>query len=211
MRSKTRHLLLLLLVILLPMQVTRAETKGSSALDKAIELLSAKRGLQVSFRMTLEEETTDCRYYAEGRRFHYDSAPIKAWYDGIDLWVYIDQSGEVNLSTPQKEDLVEINPLLNLEGIRERGFDVRETTEGKNVRVTAIPGKKYRGELKRLTALITPDGYPLSLTIEEKGLKTPIEIIVTLCEEGPFPQLRDKNFFTHTPAKTPGATLIDLR
>ena len=193
--------------------VTYAQT--ADVLDKSIERLQAKEGLQVDFRMTLEDVTTDCKYYAEGRRFYYDSEEVKAWYDGTDLWVYVKQSGEVNLSTPHKEDLMEINPLLNLEGVRKNAFSLTKKREGKNTRVIAVPRKngknRYDGSLARLEALIAPDGRPISLRLEEKGLMEPVLIEVTRFEEGKFRELKDSSFFRYTPEKVKGATLIDLR
>lgn len=193
--------------------VTYAQT--ADVLDKSIERLQAKEGLQVDFRMTLEDVTTNCKYYAEGRRFYYDSEEVKAWYDGTDLWVYVKQSGEVNLSTPHKEDLMEINPLLNLEGVRKNAFSLTKKKEGKNTRVTAVPRTKgknrYDGSLARLEALIAPDGCPISLRLEEKGLMEPVLIEVTRFEEGQFKELKDRSFFRYTPEKVKGATLIDLR
>lgn len=192
-----------------------AHAQTVDALDKSIELLQAKEGLQVSFRMTLEDVTTDCKYYAEGRRFYYDSEEVKAWYDGTDLWVYVKQSGEVNLSTPHKEDLMEINPLLNLEGVRKNAFSLTKKREGKNTRVTAVPRTKgknrYDGSLAKLEALIAPDGRPISLRLEEKGLMEPVLIEVTRFQEGQFNELKDRSFFRYTPEKIKGATLIDLR
>lgn len=192
-----------------------AYAQTADVLDKSIERLQAKEGLQVGFRMTLEDVTTDCKYYAEGRRFYYDSEEVKAWYDGTDLWVYVKQSGEVNLSTPHKEDLMEINPLLNLEGVRKNAFSLTKKKEGKNTRVTALPRTKgknrYDGSLARLEALIAPDGRPISLRLEEKGLMEPVLIEVTRFEEGQFKELKDRSFFRYTPEKVKGATLIDLR
>ena len=192
-----------------------AYSQTADVLDKSIERLQAKEGLQVGFRMTLEDVTTDCKYYAEGRRFYYDSEEVKAWYDGTDLWVYVKQSGEVNLSTPHKEDLMEINPLLNLEGVRKNAFSLTKRKEGKNTRVTAVPRTKgknrYDGSLARLEALIAPDGRPISLRLEEKGLMEPVLIEVTRFEEGQFKELKDRSFFRYTPEKVKGATLIDLR
>lgn len=192
-----------------------AYSQTADVLDKSIERLQAKEGLQVGFRMTLEDVTTDCKYYAEGRRFYYDSEEVKAWYDGTDLWVYVKQSGEVNLSTPHKEDLMEINPLLNLEGVRKNAFSLTKKKEGKNTRVTAVPRKKgknrYNGSLAKLEALIAPDGRPISLRLEEKGLMEPVLIEVTRFEEGQFKELKDRSFFKYTPEKIKGATLIDLR
>lgn len=192
-----------------------AYSQTADVLDKSIERLQAKEGLQVGFRMTLEDVTTDCKYYAEGRRFYYDSEEVKAWYDGTDLWVYVKQSGEVNLSTPHKEDLMEINPLLNLEGIRKNAFSLTKKREGKNTRVTAVPRTKgknrYNGSLAKLEALIAPDGRPISLRLEEKGLMEPVLIEVTRFEEGQFKELKDRSFFKYTPEKVKGATLIDLR
>lgn len=192
-----------------------AYAQTADVLDKSIERLQAKEGLQVCFRMTLEDVTTDCTYYAEGQRFYYDSEEVKAWYDGTDLWVYVKQSGEVNLSTPHKEDLMEINPLLNLEGVRKNAFSLTKKREGKNIRITAVPrtmGKnRYNGSLARLEALIAPDGRPISLRLEEKGLMEPVLIEVTRFEEGQFKELKDRSFFKYTPEKVKGATLIDLR
>lgn len=192
-----------------------AHAQTVDVLDKSIERLQAKEGLQVDFRMTLEDVTTDCKYYAEGRRFYYDSEEVKAWYDGTDLWVYVKQSGEVNLSTPHKEDLMEINPLLNLEGVRKNAFSLTKKREGKNTRVTAVPRTKgknrYDGSLAKLEALIAPDGRPISLRLEEKGLMEPVLIEVTRFQEGQFKELKDRSFFRYTPEKIKGATLIDLR
>ena len=194
---------------------TTVRAQTTDVLDKTISRLEAKDGLQVDFRMTLEDVTTDCKYYAEGRRFYYDSEEVKAWYDGTDLWVYVKQSGEVNLSTPHKEDLMEINPLLNLEGVRKNAFSLTKKREGKNTRVTAVPRTKgknrYDGSLARLEALIAPDGRPISLRLEEKGLMEPVLIEVTRFEEGQFKELKDRSFFRYTPEKVKGATLIDLR
>ncbi len=210
--SSTRILFWLLFIVFC---VTTARAQTRDLLDKTISRLEAKEGLQVDFRITLEDVTTDCKYYAEGRRFYYDSEEVKAWYDGTDLWVYIRQSGEVNLSTPHKEDLLEINPLLNLESVRKNAFSITKKKEGKNTRITAVPRKKgkdrYDGPLARLEALIAPDGLPISLRLEENGLMEPILIEVTRFEEGEFKELKDKSFFRYTPDKVKGAKLIDLR
>lgn len=213
MSFSSTHIFFWLLFVVFCATTVRAQT--ADVLDKSIELLQAKEGLQVDFRMTLEDVTTDCKYYAEGRRFYYDSEEVKAWYDGTDLWVYVKQSGEVNLSTPHKEDLMEINPLLNLEGVRKNAFSLTRKKEGKNTRITAVPRKKgknrYDGSLARLEALIAPDGRPISLRLEEKGLMEPVLIEVTRFEEGQFKELKDRSFFRYTPEKIKGATLIDLR
>ena len=213
MSYSSTHILFWLLFIVFCATTAKAQT--ADVLDKSIERLQAKEGLQVGFRMTLEDVTTNCKYYAEGRRFYYDSEEVKAWYDGTDLWVYVKQSGEVNLSTPHKEDLMEINPLLNLEGVRKNAFSLTKRKEGKNTRVTAVPRTKgknrYDGSLARLEALIAPDGRPISLRLEEKGLMEPVLIEVTRFEEGQFKELKDRSFFKYTPEKVKGATLIDLR
>lgn len=213
MSFSSTHIFFWLLFVAFCATTVRAQT--ADVLDKSIERLQAKEGLQVGFRMTLEDVTTDCKYYAEGRRFYYDSEEVKAWYDGTDLWVYVKQSGEVNLSTPHKEDLMEINPLLNLEGVRKNAFSLTKKREGKNTRVIAVPRKngknRYDGSLARLEALIAPDGRPISLRLEEKGLMEPVLIEVTRFEEGKFRELKDSSFFRYTPEKVKGATLIDLR
>lgn len=213
MSYSSTHILFWLLFIVFCATTAKAQT--TDLLDKTISRLEAKEGLQVGFRMTLEDVTTDCKYYAEGRRFYYDSEEVKAWYDGTDLWVYVKQSGEVNLSTPHKEDLMEINPLLNLEGVRKNAFSLTKKREGKNTRITAVPRTKgknrYDGSLARLEALIAPDGRPISLRLEEKGLMEPVLIEVTRFEEGQFKELKDRSFFRYTPEKIKGATLIDLR
>ena len=78
-----------------------------------------------------------------------------------------------------------------------------------------MPRKKgknrYDGSLTKLEALIAPDGRPISLRLEEKGLVEPVLIEVTRFEEGEFKELKDKSFFRYTPDKAKGAKLIDLR
>lgn len=60
MSYSSTHILFWLLFVAFCATTVRAQT--TDVLNKTISRLEAKEGLQVDFRMTLEDETTDCKY-----------------------------------------------------------------------------------------------------------------------------------------------------
>lgn len=185
--------------------------KSNRTLDKILEHLDAREGLRITFDLTMEDTPIRGDYYALGHNFHYDTPQMKAWFNAKDLWVYLEQNDEVNLSTPMKEDLTEINPLLNLNVIREQKFRITETNKNGQHNLTAIPEKSYKGVIEKVMVTADKDFKPLSMSIKEKGMSKMIQVRIVSLRQGAFPEMKEKGFFNFTGNKLPGKLVIDLR
>lgn len=187
---------------------------ATPVLDKVISATDAKEGLRITFLITMGEgKEVEGLYSAYGKKFHFTTPEMKAWYDGTNLWVYLEQNGEVNLSLPMKEDLAMINPLLNLTEINKSAFSIKEEQlpGNKGYRITAFPKDKKHAAVEQLTAEVTKDYLPTLIRIKEKGSKEEVRVVVKNFSKGAFPEMKDKTFFSFTSSKLPGKTVIDLR
>lgn len=187
-----------------------AQTK-SETLDKIIDQMNAAEGLRITFDLSMDKQAIRGDYYALGQNFYYNTPQMKAWYNAKDLWVYLDQNDEVNLSTPMKEDLTEINPLLNLNTIKEQKFKITEVKKDGTFTLTATPEKSYKGVIERVVVKADQNYKPLAMTIKEKGMAEMIDVKIISFKRGAFPEMKDKGFFAFTSNKLPGKMVIDLR
>lgn len=183
----------------------------SQTIDKIIAHLDPRDGLRITFDLMMDKTPIHGEYYALGENFHYDTPQMKAWYNAKDLWVYLDRNDEVNLSTPMKEDLTEINPLLNLNVIKEQRFRIVESHKNGTYTLTATPERNYKGVIERVVVTADKEYKPLIMTIKEKGVNELIEVRVSALKRGAFPEMKEKGFFGFTGNKLPGKMVIDLR
>lgn len=215
MNKRISYLLLLSAIIALSMSFNGRAQKSNHTLDKIIEQVSADKGLRVSFELSFTHDTEPIRgdYYAYGQNFYYDSPQMKAWYNAKNLWVYIDQNDEVNLSTPMKEDLTEINPLLNLDTIKKQKFEIKEERKNGEYTLKATPAKSYKGTIEQVVIKSDEAYHPVSIKITEKSESGRDELNVKILslKRGAFPEMKDKGFFTFSGNKLPGKLVIDLR
>lgn len=184
------------------------------SLDKMIAQLESSKGLQITFEISDPEapEPIKGEYKGLGKAFHYTTPQMKAWYDGKNLWVYLQQSEEVNLSVPMKEDLAMINPLLALDNVKQNDFKLTEQkAKDGAITLTAVPKKKSVQGLQKLIVSADKQYKPLKLDVYEAGLGKPIIVKVLRMERGAFPEMKEVDYFKFTENKLPGKLVIDLR
>ena len=186
---------------------------GTPVLDKMIQAADASKGLRITFAINMDgEKEVQGHYYAYDKKFHFTTPQMQAWYDGTNLWVYLEQNGEVNLSLPMKEDLALINPLLNLTEVKKAAFTVHESKiPNTGYRITATPLKKKDSQIVQLTAEANLKYVPTLIKIKEKGSSSEIKVTVKSITKGAFSEMNVKDFFEYTPNKLPGKPVIDLR
>lgn len=205
-RDMKKIFILPALLLLLPLTLSAQE----ATLAKLLKWLDASKGLQIAFELKAGDLNSKGTYYGFGQMFYLENKDIlKAWYDGKDLWVYAASSDEVNLSTPEEEDLFEINPLLNLNRINTSEFTISETLKNDQITLRALPKKKM--EIEWLEVKLKANGHPLSLQIKEKGMDNPISVRVITLTQGSFKGMNQKEFFKFSKNKLPNVSVIDLR
>lgn len=203
---KNRHLLIL--IFLTFVQLASAQDITTS---KLLRWLDSSKGLQVEFAYSIGDLQSIGTYYGSNQKFYVEVQDmLMGWYNGSDLWVYVVGSGEVNLSTPLPEDLLEINPLLNLKNINTKDFKIIEHKDKDNITIKAIPLKSDH-PLEWLNVVMNKDAKPLTLQIKEKGMNEVAVLKIISLKQGGFNEMKNPDFFTFSKNKLPNVQVIDLR
>lgn len=203
--KKMKYLWLLLALMVLPVQAQEA------VLNKAKRYLDASKGLQIDYELFVGDDSDTGTYYALGDAFYLESGGLKAWHQDGNLWVYLAQNGEVNLSHPEKEDLQELNPLLNLEQISSKTFTLTEGKVEGYTTLRAVPKSRRGSEIEWLTLVVDKSGQPLAMTVKQRSIELPISLTISKFTKGATESMKRKDFFSYTANKLPGVAVIDLR
>ncbi|MDO5017569.1 MAG: LolA-like putative outer membrane lipoprotein chaperone [Porphyromonas sp.] len=203
----TRNKIAVLLTTLLLCTLTASAQEG--LLGKAKRYIDSANGLQVEFELTMDGETSQGAYYALGEAFYLETDGLKAWHSDGSLWVYLSVNNEISLTHPHREDLLELNPLLNLDRISDKTFTVTETKAKGVTTVKAAP--KEREEVEWIMLTVDTDGKPLSLRVKQRSLEQPVMLKVTHLSLTTSEVMKQKDFFRYTQNKMPGVAVIDLR
>lgn len=197
-----------------PMQLI-AQADAQAMLTLLAQKLDAKNGLRISYQYSFGNFQSEGVYYAKGRQFYLEDTALKSWYDGQNLWLFVPESNEVNLTTPRPEELSLLNPLLSLKDLNAELYDIKVTSRANGITLHATPKAKtssaYPNTIEWLQLLVHADGTPISLDIKEQGMKDVVSLRVKKLQKGATKEMQEKSFFKHLPNKTKGAEVIDLR
>ena len=203
-----RRLLILLILCLGILSLTPVQAQ--TPMEKVLTQVDASQGLEVYFSLEgqLSAKQEEGVYYAMGKQFYMESPILTAWYNGKDLWVYVLQNGEINLSNPTEEELAEINPLTNLALMQSKKMKVTHKSIPGGILFTAVPKLGYQGSLTRITVKVDNQYKPTLLTVHDRGSETPLTVTISKIKKGiPHPS----SLFTFDNSKAPGVTVVDLR
>jgi outer membrane lipoprotein-sorting protein len=91
---------------------------ASAVLNKAEKAYQAADGLEATFSMAINSpsgrESMEGRIQMRAEKFTFVTPDMQLWYDGTTQWTYIRQNGEVNVSIPDANELLQINPVMLL-------------------------------------------------------------------------------------------------
>lgn len=208
-----KKILFLALMLLLAIPSSVVAQKSSKSRLKQIEAeLDSSTVINVSF--TIVTQTDNAIYSTikgtlimSGDKFLIDTPTYKIGYDSEMQWCYMEDSDEVMLSTPDIDELAEINPYMLIKNVDAR-FTYKDIEKGKTE--TVIELKPIRGSDTIESALITvnnADNYPSNIQINNIN-NTITSIIVTKYSKG---EMRDDSIFTFNEDSFKDCEIIDLR
>ena len=205
----------ILYVTLSLLAIPAAAQNAADILEKAAAAYRNSKGISASF--TIRTQSGASSENAEGiinmkeDKFTLATPGIMTWYDGATQWVYLEQANEVNLSSPEGDELRMTNPAVLLRDYR-KGF-------------TAVYKGEATGSGARMVhhVELTPTGKSDIAAIElhiDKGNSLPSYIRMNM-KNGTYSAIRISNlqtgvsrpdaFFTFPQSKYPDAEVIDLR
>lgn len=181
---------------------------SSTPVEQALAKLNSEKGLCIEFELSMPGSTPDHgTYYALKDMFYIETSELKAWYNGKELWVYLYQNGEINLSHPEPEEIIEINPLIALPLIlKEYRLTVSKTATGHLI--VAVPQKKSRQSVEHIRITGNKKNPIKNIEVKEKEMTDRLSIHVKTVKQNIN---ISKQTFSYTPDKEPNAKVIDLR
>lgn len=184
-------------------------------LEKTSEAFQKAGGIKATFEVSVLQKgasvgKTEGYIRAKGEKFVLNVEEAATWFDGKTQWTYLQNSNEVNISTPTEEELQEINPYAFLSvyrGAYNYKLGKTSTWKGKPVyEVILTSGLKQ--QIAQLTLYITRNSYEPIYMKARLTDGTENEIVV---KEYKTKQTFADTVFAFDPKKYPNVEIIDLR
>lgn len=144
-------ILTLLTPILLFSQEEAVDPKAKDILGKAVDAFDSKRGVVADFQIEINDiksgksENIPGIVFLKGEKFKLSVRGVDTHFDGKTQSVLMNEEKEVTISTPTKEDLKDINPLILMKSY------------GTDYKMRYIGPKKEDGELIEVVDLYPND------------------------------------------------------
>jgi outer membrane lipoprotein-sorting protein len=210
-----KYLLLLLMLCLTTGMKAGSERQAKAVLDKTAKTIRSAGDFETAFTASTfvnekKQGSLSGKIYLHGRQFHIVSDRVMYWFDGTNLWTYVKENKEVNLSTPSIYEQQDMNPYFFL-SLYKRGFTYQLAGES-NLRGRACQTVRLlsKGKEKIRELLIDIDkatSQPLCVRIRTgAGKWTRISIYNTKTH-----QKYSDSQFKFNKAEFPGTEVIDLR
>ncbi|MBQ9357067.1 MAG: cell envelope biogenesis protein LolA [Prevotella sp.] len=124
---KTKRLFLGLLLAVLTINACFGQT-ATQVLDRCAAKVSSQDGATANFAMTSAQYgDAQGTISIKGQMFRTQTGTVSMWFDGTTLWTYMAQNDEVNISTPNDQQLQTLNP-YNFINMYRSGFSTTMNT-----------------------------------------------------------------------------------
>ncbi|WP_077155058.1 LolA-like putative outer membrane lipoprotein chaperone [Bacteroides bouchesdurhonensis] len=205
------------LIALLSWPVIAQQSQAKAVLDKAAEAFRKAGGIQAEFSVKYYNNgqfagTSSGVIRLKGERFQLKTPEAATWFDGKTQWSYLENSEEVNITTPTQEELQSINPYTLLY-MYQKGFSYKlgsvKSFEGKPVTEVILTATSKKQDWESVTLYVTSGTYqPVFIMLQQRGARNRSEITITGYKTGlNYPDTE----FVFDRKQYPNAEIIDLR
>lgn len=204
-----RNILLLLFVWLVSLSNHSLfiSAQGTDVLKKASAQVKKDGGVSVGFTISDGESSDTGTLQMLGKKFHSEMGGLLTWYDGKNLWSFVKENNEVNLTEPTRNELAKINPYYFLD-FYEKGYSVTKGHSTSGYYEVVLTAQNAKATMSKILVRVGNSDYrPKYLKVTtNKGQQ--LEITVTSYKKG---QKFGDATFRFDKKKYPKAEVIDLR
>jgi outer membrane lipoprotein-sorting protein len=198
-------------ILLLTIPVHSQSKECSIILDKIVTEYDNSKGVSANFNITTKgngyNSEIEGNILLKGKMFSFKTSEMECGYDGETLWTYIINSEEINLSIPEEEEIVSINPYLLLKNYKER-FKCSSTTKSGDYETILLTPKHTNDVITNIKVTINSKAlFPTKIEIENKD-KT--KVIINVSDYNKNNNL-DNSKFIFNEKNYPNIEIIDLR
>lgn len=180
-------------------------TKAKSILDKTAAIISNKSGASASFKISGSKTgTMSGRFFIKGNKFKATTPEASMWFNGTTQWTYMNNTEEVNISSPTEGQQMQMNPYKFIT-LYKTGY--------------ALSSKTLKG-VYEVHLKATDAKRPIKEMFITINSKTYLPSVVRMLQNGSWTTVNISNFkkenlsdatFTFDPKQYPDAEIIDLR
>ncbi|MBP3670489.1 MAG: outer-membrane lipoprotein carrier protein LolA [Bacteroidaceae bacterium] len=192
-------------------QSSAQTTTVDGYLDKVIENIIKSKGITAEF--TMQGSTNSGLYMQgtmkmQGKKFYLSTNDLTTWYDGKTLWSYAPSIGEVNITTPTRQELAEINPYLLLDNYKQ-SFTAQELqSKHKGERVFRLTPTKRNTPYAHITVCVATESMsPITFEITDNNNQTTLIAITNYNNKATL----SAQTFAFDASQYPNVAIIDLR
>lgn len=202
----TKKIITLSIAALMAMTAgAQTATKAKTILDKTAAIVSNKSGASANFKISgTKTGTMSGRIFIKGNKFKATTPEASMWFNGSTQWTYMNNTEEVNVSSPTESQQVQMNPYKFIT-LYKTGYALSsKTLKGAyEVHLKATDNKR---SIKEMYITINSKTYlPSVVRMMQNGNWTTVNISNFKTEN-----LSDATF-TFNPKEYPDAEIIDLR
>ena len=183
---------------------TFAQT-AKEVLDKTANAVSNPSGISANFKMAGGMGNVSGTISVKGKKFQATTAMATVWFDGKTMWTYMKNNEEVNITTPNDEQLQRINP-YNFINLYKKGYDITMSKSSTAYTVHLTAQAQNSNKIQELFITVDKKSYHPTQVKMLQGKKWTTFDISNLKAQ----KLAD-SIFTFNAKDFPSAEVIDLR
>lgn len=205
-----KRTLLLTLLIGTAAPHAMADTPGEKKLREIIAKIDSAPSITADFTLEEGNRKTAGQLVTSGDGFYIyaDDGRYETWYDGLTQWTWSDMTGEINMSEPTTEELMECNPLAIMNSSADT-YKVKIVSSDAAATVLQLePRDKKNSEISQATLKVSnATNFPVELKVILKDRDTLLFGFTNIKTGSTIPVAR----FRYKSSYHPGVEIIDLR
>lgn len=208
---KLRQIASTIFLLALTMQAGFSQN-ASTIIEKALNNYKTSNGVKADLKIQAQQmgsnaDTFDATLQMNGDKFMLSTPQTDTWYDGTTQWVLLKNNHEVNITTPQGDELDQINPIRLLSSYS-KNYSVESLgKKGNNIEIIKLT-PKTKSQLKSITISFDTAINQISnlLVIDKNNAKIDIQV-----NSWKTQQKQPESAFRFIDSNYPDIEIIDLR
>lgn len=188
-------------------QTQGAKPAAKDTVDKMVANLKKAPSIEFVFTLWQDGNSSTGRLVVSGKKFYLTTPDMNIWFDGTSQWSYLKSAGEVNISSPTRDELAQCNPLTILGSIN-NNFTFRRLTSPEGFeKIELKPNHPSEDFSKAIVTIAASSSMPKELSVyDTHGNAVTVKISST--KTGPELPV---STFRFNPKEFPGVEVVDLR
>lgn len=185
--------------------------KCNTLLDRVIKEYDNSNGVSANFNISTKSNgyvsEIKGKIVLDGTKFAFTTDEMECGYDGKTLWTYIKNNEEINLSSPEDDEIININPYLLLKNYNTR-FKCSFDSKNGDLETIILSPKNTSDNISRVK--VTLNSKLLYPSIIEVMNKDNSKIVIKVLDYNNKTNI-DKSKFSFNEKQYTNIEIIDLR